>query len=401
VNAVPLKFVAGVAYGLGQPPREADDGVPVLRATNIHRGKIVRDGLMLADPSDVPWERCPPLTAGEILVVRSGAYTGDSAIVTQEWEGAAPGYDLRITPTHIEPRYLAYFLLSRPARDYFNDCRGRAAQPHLNADQVANLRVPAVTRVRQRAITEFLDAETARIDALVGVRRRQAGLLVERQRAACRAIVTGGETPYPTGPLRRWWAVIDCKHRTPAYVDDGIPLISTGEVKQGLLDLSRTDRYVSRIDYKDLAEPPRRPRRGDVIYSRNASLGAAAYVDTDEEFCMGQDVCLISSQAEDQRFLAYALDLVAREELDARSIGSTFKRINVDQIKDLRVPHPSPAEQRRIAADCVRMDTATARAIAAIDRQTALLRERRQALITAAVTGKLQVPGATMTNAAA
>lgn len=99
MTSIPLKFVAKVAYGLGQPPREAPDGVPVLRATNIHRGKLVGEGLMRADPADVPWERCPPLAPGEILVVRSGAYTGDSAIVTDEWEGAAPGYDLRITPS--------------------------------------------------------------------------------------------------------------------------------------------------------------------------------------------------------------------------------------------------------------------------------------------------------------
>ena len=82
-----LKHVAVVTYGLGQPPRELDGGVPVLRATNIHRGAIVSEGLMRADPDDVPWDRCPPLRRGEILVVRSGAYTGDSALVTPPARG--------------------------------------------------------------------------------------------------------------------------------------------------------------------------------------------------------------------------------------------------------------------------------------------------------------------------
>jgi len=347
---------------------------------------------MRADPSAVPWERCPPLAAGEILVVRSGAYTGDSAIVTDEWEGAAPGYDLRITPDRVDPRYLAYVLLSAPARDYFSDCQSRAAQPHLNADQLADLRVPAVEPMSQRAIADFLDAETAWIDAIIQQRTHQSELLVERQRIACRALVTG-EGLFPMASLRRWWSVIDCKHRTPDYVPVGIPLISTGEVAQGRLALEGTQRFVSTEDYEDLAAPPRRPRRGDLIYSRNASLGESAYVDTDELFCMGQDVCLITSVDQDQHYLAFALDLVARTELEQQQIGSTFKRINVDQIKALSVPHPSPDEQRVVARRCDHIERATTAALDAIDRQIALLRERRQELITAAVSGRVDVGG--------
>ncbi len=161
----------------------------------------------------------------------------------------------------------------------------------LSGAALAGFRVHAPSINRQRATADFLDAETARIDALVRQRIRQSELLAERQRVACRLLVTGGDFPYPVGPLRRWWSVIDCKHRTPDYVSAGVPLISTGEVEQGRLALERTRRFVSDEDYEDLAAPPRRPRRGDLIYSRNASLGASAYVDTDDPFCMGQDVC--------------------------------------------------------------------------------------------------------------
>jgi type I restriction enzyme S subunit len=263
------------------------------------------------------------------------------------------------------------------------------------------VRLPCPSVAKQRAVADYLDFETSRVDAVIRARQRQAALLVERQRTVCRDLVTGGDQPYEIGPLRRWWSVIDCKHRTPTYVPDGIALVSTGEVRPGRLDLSRTNRYVSVQDYEDLASPPRRPRRGDLVYSRNASLGAAAYVDTDEPFCMGQDVCLITSKAEDQQFLSYALELVARDELNALAVGSTFKRINVDQIKALRVPHPEPADQRRIAAECSKVDGTAARIVDAIDRQITLLRERREALITLAVSGQLEVMTARAENTAA
>ena len=116
---------------------------------------------------------------------------------------------------------------------------------------------------------------------------------------------------------------------------------------------------------------------------------------------MGQDVCLITSRDQDQHYLSFALDLFARSQLEQQQIGSTFKRINVDQIKALSVPHPSPEEQRMIASRCDEIDRATAATLTAIERQITLLRERRQALITAAVSGKLKVPHTITANAAA
>jgi type I restriction enzyme, S subunit len=62
--------------------------------------------LIFTSLDKLPLERAPLLQPGEILVVRSGAYTGDSALVTDEWAGSAPGYDLRVTPFGAEPRFL-------------------------------------------------------------------------------------------------------------------------------------------------------------------------------------------------------------------------------------------------------------------------------------------------------
>jgi type I restriction enzyme S subunit len=98
-SAPRLKTVARVTYGLGQPPQLANNGIPIVRATNIVRGRISPVGLVFAALADIPLDRAPLLRAGEILVVRSGAYTGDSALITPEWVGSAPGYDLRVHET--------------------------------------------------------------------------------------------------------------------------------------------------------------------------------------------------------------------------------------------------------------------------------------------------------------
>ena len=86
-----LKHLGGIRYGLGEPPPYVDDGLPLIRATDIYRGKININEVRRVDPADVPWSRSPQLKEKDILVVRSGAYTGDSALVTKELDGSIAG----------------------------------------------------------------------------------------------------------------------------------------------------------------------------------------------------------------------------------------------------------------------------------------------------------------------
>ena len=92
-----LKHLGSIRYGLGEPPEYVDDGLPFIRATDINRGNIDLDAVKKVSPDDVPWRRNPQLKHDEILVVRSGAYTGDSAIVTKHVEGSIAGYDMVLT----------------------------------------------------------------------------------------------------------------------------------------------------------------------------------------------------------------------------------------------------------------------------------------------------------------
>lgn len=254
---------------------------------------------------------------------------------------------------------------------------------------------PIPESTAQRAIADYLDVETARIDRMIALRTEQARLMRTRLDGLVRRSVSVDRdgSPYPRTPLRRRWAVVDCKHRTPEYVDEGIPVVSPGDATPGRLDLSVCTRFVTREDFEDLAEGDRRPRRGDIVYSRNASIGIASYVGGDDEFTMGQDVCVIRSSTQDQRFLTYVLNTLGMDQLEEQKLGSTFSRINVSQILGLSIPCP-PAERQSAIADA--LDSASERNSQAVDiiaLATGLLVERRRAVISAAVTGQLTIPG--------
>ena len=132
------EFGVKARYGLGQPPKQCKSGLPLLRATNIDAGRIVERNLIFVDKEDVPPGRNAFLTSEEVLVVRSGAYTGDVAQVTEKWAGSVAGYDLVVTPAvgwsgeFIEQYLLTPFV----QRTYFESQKGRAGQPHLNLTQL-------------------------------------------------------------------------------------------------------------------------------------------------------------------------------------------------------------------------------------------------------------------------
>ncbi|MGW5667743.1 restriction endonuclease subunit S [Micromonospora sp. NPDC003776] len=301
-----------------------------------------------------------------------------------------------------------YYQLSAAAARLQSLGQGSTFQ-ELSSDALANFIVHVPELEEQRCLADFLDAELNRLDALEKARRRQRELLVERWRTEVIGLVTSGTddranvravghpafdalpTTWDMLPLKRRWRIIDCKHRTPAYVADGYPVVSPGDVTPGRLDLTRAHRFVGEDDFRDLADDLRRPRRGDIVYSRNASVGIAAYVDTDEPFTMGQDVCRITSRDQNQLYLTHVLNSVATPQLEQMQIGSTFSRVNIGALLELQVPCPPRPEQDRIVARLDERQRQVDNLRRLLTEQIALMAERRQALITAATTGQIDV----------
>ena len=187
-----LKTIGRIRYGLGQPPRESADGLPLIRATNVDHGRIIDKNLLFIDPSDVPSGRDAILREKEIIVVRSGAYTGDSAIVPKAYDGAITGYDMVVSVTGAQPEFVAMALLCKYVRDdQLIVASTRSAQPHLNAEELgtAILLIPPLSE--QTAIVAYIDKATAAIDADIDRAQREIELLGEYRTRLIADVVTG------------------------------------------------------------------------------------------------------------------------------------------------------------------------------------------------------------------
>lgn len=188
-----LKSVATIRYGLGQPPAELSSGVAMIRATDVDAGTIRTDSLLRVDPEELPRDRNPYLKPGEVIVVRSGAYTGDSAIVPPSLEGAVAGYDMVVTVTRASSRFIAYCLLSRYVLEgQLLLLTLRAAQPHLNAEELGSvlLALPPTLK-EQEAIADFLDTKLAEMRRIVTGIESQITTLTAYRKSLIHECVTG------------------------------------------------------------------------------------------------------------------------------------------------------------------------------------------------------------------
>ena len=194
-------------------------------------------------------------------------------------------------------------------------------------------------------------------------------------------------TEWEVTTLEKAIKVFDCKHYTPQYVEKGYPIIRPQNISCGYLNISSAS-YVSDEDYRLLTEK-HQPHYGDIVYSRNASMGIAVYVDVHERFCIGQDMVIMTESSANPHFIYYCLrsESVVNQ-LKRLSSGSTFHRINLKDIRNLLVPSPSTKEQESI----VRFLSTTENRIKSEGIYRTHLQRLKKGLMQDLLTGRKRVP---------
>ena len=165
INIIPSKI--GIRYGTGTPPpivEKGPDSVPFVRATDIKGGEIQENDLLFVGKDQPPNMRKCLLNAGELIVVRSGVNTGDCAVVPPRLEASYAAYDLIIRLKGVVlPEFAALFLGTSLGRAQLNVRKGRAAQPHINAEEISTILLPLPPLPVQREMVK--EMERRRLEA--------------------------------------------------------------------------------------------------------------------------------------------------------------------------------------------------------------------------------------------
>ncbi len=306
-----------------------------------------------------------------------------------------------------------YYALSTLGLDLLSEDVG---VPGLSREKAYGLRLPLPPRHAQHAIADYLDAETARIDALIEKKRRMVQLLEEVRISVMTAGVNGTLTSPSTEESDLPWldrqgegwrtaklnlvARLGTGH-TPSRDHDEwwtnctVPWITTGEVAQ-----MRSDRIEfiedtrEKISHSGIANSSAviHPA-GSVVLCRTASAGYSAIMAV--EMATSQDFAVWTCGPQLRpRFLLLCLRVMRQDLLGRLAMGSTHKTIYMPDIESLRIPLPSVVEQSKAVEEVWSRLRNVDQLILHLEAEIGLVIERRHALVTAAVKGELDIPGA-------
>lgn len=402
------KALIGLTYGPEDVVDDADEGTLVLRAGNIQDGRLqLTDNVYVAKP--VPDDL--RLRPSDIVVcARNGSahLIGKNAVATSEVAGQTWGAFMAVLRS-AHNNYLRWVLNSR----IFAAQAGLFATATINqltSATLHNLRFAMPTPSEQRAISEFLDRETARIDTLIDEQQRLIEMLRERRGAVISSAVVRGldetvalkDSGLPgAGPVPAHWEIIPLRYTisfqegpgimAADFRDEGVPLLRVSCVRSvrstlegcNYLDPNEVDRRWSHF----------RVDRGDLLISASASMGTVSEVTEETAGSVPYTgIIRIKPGRMNKDFIRwFVVSGEFLDQVDSLKTGSTIQHFGPTHLAQMRVALPPTDEQCQISAY---LDDQTAKIdtlIAEAERFIELSKERRSALITAAVTGQIDV----------
>lgn len=377
-------------YGLNISAQDyASSGYRLIRTSDIDETSRLRsrDGAVFVD---VPLGPRHEVRDGDLLLSRSGTIGRALLLEALEEPSTYAGYLVRFRPlASTEPRFMAYLAASSGFQAAIMADAVTSTIQNFNAERYANITVLVPPLEEQRRIADFLDAETARMDALISCRSAQIAVLEEFELARIGEHLSTAEK---TGPVYAYYDVQLGKMLNPER--------ASGNSQQPYLRHANIHWY--EINTEDLAtmtfEPHERRRysiqSGDLLINEGGAGGTAeaAVWDGRISTCFYQK-SLHRARARSHlpvEWLMYWLRFAkASGVFDTDNDKATIPHLTGEQLAESRIPIPEDGH-RHVAELASEISTIreTQRKMASAN---ALLAERRRALITAAVTGGITI----------
>lgn len=399
----------------GRTPQKDDFGVFLVTAKNI------RDGTIDYETS----QEFITEKAYQEVIQRGRPSIGDVVFTTEAPLGQVANLDRddialaqRVIKFSGIPRvadnyFLKYWIMGSICQSELESLATGSTALGIKGSKVNQLHFCMPPFLEQTQIAHFLDRETARIDALIAEQERLIELLKEKRQAVISHAVTKGLDP--TVPMKdsgvEWlgevpeqWevcrithylkSVVDYRGRTPKKDDHGIFLVTAKNIRNGLIDYEASQEYITEEAYKEVIQRGK-PEVNDVVFTTEAPLGQVANLDRND-IALAQRVIKFSGEDNilDNHFLKYwIMGNLCQSELNSLATGSTALGIKGSKINQLSFCLPPFSEQLKIVNWLGRQNKNIDALIEQAQNGVYLLQERRSALISAAVTGKIDVRG--------
>ena len=365
------------------------DGIRFLRTTDIDdSGSLVDDGAVYL-PEELVQDYL--LSDGDILISRSGTL-GRALHYQRDVHGpcAYAGYLVRFVPKPtLDPRFAFYFTKSKVFMGWLSVSAIQSTIGNINGQKYGNLHLPDPALGEQRAIADFLDRETARIDQLIEKKQR----MVEVLRESLASVVKRMTTPHAENDAQlipfRWICRVAEGQVDPTDPDWAqAPLIAPNHIQSGT---GRILAFGTAEDQGAISGKYSYPA-GTVLYSKIRPALAKACIAPQAGLCSADMYPILTDNKLIPEFLL--MQLLSRRFTDWATLESmrvAMPKINREALGGYRFWVPCLKIQKRLISqfttDRMKIEQTTDAVTISIDR----LHEFRSALITAAVTGQIDV----------
>jgi len=380
-----------------------DEGVPLLRITNLKPGYVDIEGCnyLAIDKVEQKWKHFR-LLANDLLISCS-ASTGLVSIVDQKSANSiAYTGIIRLRPArnNIARDFIRVLVGSDFYFTQINQLKTGTTIQHYGPVHLKQIKIPIPPLPEQQKIAQFLDQETSKIDKLITKKERLIELLKEKRTALISHAVTKGLNPdVPMkdsgvewlGEIPEHWKVKKLKYISYLTMGQSPSSDDYNHEGYGSPFLQGNAEFGNRHPQAKIfcATVNKYAEKGDILISVRAPVGALNEADT--RYGIGRGLCSIRPRDIIIRQFAWYLIQVVKVELNFLSTGSTYEAVAVTDISNLSCLLPPLPEQQKIAQfldrETSKIDNLITKTRTSIDH----LKEYRTALISAAVTGKIDV----------
>lgn len=398
-SAVALKWVADI-YAGGTPDKANLDywengTVPWLNSGAVNAGVITKPSELITEDalanSSARW-----VPARSVVIALAGQGKTKGTPARLEIDSTTNQSMAAVVPSSaVDYRFVCFWLSVN--YQSIRNLGGGDLRDGLNLQHIGSIEIPLPPLSEQQTIADFLDVEAAKIDTLVTEQEGLVGVLRER-----RSAVIAQATGWSDGPPPHWnWKRLSWLFRatgsgtTPAPEDivepdrHTIPWVTTGELREATVTTTR--KAVTAESIATYSALKVHPAGSLLIAMYGATIGRMGILGVPA--ASNQACCALIEPVECvAKFVQYSLQ-AAKHELVLDAAGGGQPNINQDKVRSFRIPVPTLNEQHQIVAHLDEQIEKIDALIAEAEGVVAVAKERRAALITAAVTGQIDVRG--------
>ena len=423
-NALPLRrLISEVSSGtsVNAIDEPASPGQPgVLKTSCVYTGEFRPEENKAILESELERASCP-VVAGSLIVSRMNTpdLVGAAGLVKYDDPFLfLPDRLWQVTFQDCNPQFMNYWCKSVSYRSQVQlACSGTSSSmQNLSQDNFYSFIAPLPSKTEQLVIARFLDRETAKIEALITEQQRLIELLQEKRQSVISHAVTKGLNPNAPmkdsgvewlGEVPEHWEIMDLVNTTlllqtgpfgsqlgtADYKDEGIAVINPSNIIEGSISASSGPFITTK---KALGLERHKLYKGDLVIARRGEMGRCAVVEDgqEEKLCGTGSILVRPLDWMRTDFMAHIIrSEYSRASLSLNSVGSTMENLSAAIVGKLRIPVPPRDEQAQIV-DWIRSIASSYQSLANNSvRAIELLQERRSTLISAAVTGQIDVRG--------